>query len=83
MKIAVTGASGFIGTELLALLNKRENISVIALTRDASACEDSGRCEWRSTDYSSESLESALRDMMIILTGELLKMQVHHSRVGD
>lgn len=71
MKIAVTGASGFIGTELLALLNKREDISVIALTRDASACEDSGRCEWRSTDYSSESLESALKgaDVIIHLAG--------------
>ena len=71
MKIAVTGASGFIGTELLALLNKREDISVIALTRDTSGHEDSERCEWRSTGYSFEGLVSALEgaDIIIHLAG--------------
>lgn len=71
MKIAVTGASGFIGTELLALMNKREDVSVIALTRDASPYEDTKRCEWRSTDYSFESLASALEgaDIVIHLAG--------------
>ncbi len=61
MIIAVTGASGFIGTELLAELNKRDDVSVIALTRDASGKESSGRCEWRSTDYSYESLKDIFR----------------------
>ena len=37
MIIAVTGASGFIGTELLAELNKRDDVSVIALTRGDAA----------------------------------------------
>ena len=71
MKIAVTGASGFIGTELLALLNKREDISVIALTRDTSGHENSERCEWRSTGYSFEGLVSALEgaDIIIHLAG--------------
>lgn len=71
MKIAVTGASGFIGTELLALLNKREDVSVTALTRDASGHEDSERCEWRSTGYSFEGLVSALdgADVIIHLAG--------------
>lgn len=71
MKIAVTGASGFIGSELLALLNKREDVSIIALTRDASGHENSGRCEWRSTGYSFESLVSALEgaDIIIHLAG--------------
>ena len=71
MKIAVTGASGFIGTELLAVLNKREDVSVIALTRDASGHEDSERCEWRSTGYSFEGLVSALEgaDIIIHLAG--------------
>lgn len=71
MKIAVTGASGFIGTELLAVLNRREDVSVIALTRDASGYEDAERCEWRSTDYSEDSLKEALRgaDAVIHLAG--------------
>ena len=56
MNIAVTGASGFIGMELLAVLNKRNDVTVTALTRDASSYEDSDRCVWRSTDYSEDSL---------------------------
>ena len=76
MKIAVTGASGFIGSEVLAALNKMEDVSVIALTRDAArqaGCSGSGgagaggqydqsdgNTEWRWTDYSPESLARAL-----------------------
>ena len=71
MKIAVTGASGFIGTELLAVLKNRENTETIALTRDASRFTDTERCEWRSTGYSFEGLVSALEgaDIIIHLAG--------------
>lgn len=71
MKIAVTGASGFIGTELLAVLKNRENTEAIALTRDASRFTDTDWCEWRSTDYSGESLKKALEgaDCVIHLAG--------------
>lgn len=71
MKIALTGASGFIGTELLAVLNRRDDVSVIALTRDASGYEDTERCEWRGTDYSVDSLKEALSgsDAVIHLAG--------------
>ena len=71
MKIAVTGASGFIGTELLAVLNKREDIGIIALTRDASLCSGDDQIEWRSTDYSENSLATALEgaDSVIHLAG--------------
>lgn len=71
MKIAVTGASGFIGKELLAVLNKTDDVSVIALTRDASVRKDCDNCEWRSTDYSFGSLEAALKgaDAVIHLAG--------------
>lgn len=58
MNIAVTGASGFIGMELLSVLSKRNDVTVTALTRDASSYEDSERCVWRSTDYSEGSLEA-------------------------
>lgn len=69
MRIAVTGASGFIGSELLAVLNKMEGVSVTGLTRGASA-EQAG-VEWRVTDYSPESLESVLDgiDTVIHLAG--------------
>lgn len=71
MDIAVTGASGFIGMELLTVLNKREDVRVIALTRDASSFENSERCVWRSTDYSAGSLKQALEgaDAVIHLAG--------------
>ena len=71
MNIAVTGASGFIGMELLAVLNKKDDVSVIALTRDASSFEDSEDLVWRSTDYSVGSLIKALdgADAVIHLAG--------------
>lgn len=71
MKIAVTGAGGFIGTELLAVLNNMENADVTALTRDASGKEDTARCVWRSTDYSFDSLKEVLdgADTVIHLAG--------------
>ena len=71
MKIAVTGASGFIGTELLAVLQKQKNIGIIALARDASKHSDSERCEWRNTDYSVDSLVTALdgADVVVHLAG--------------
>ena len=56
MNIAITGASGFIGMELLAVLNRKNGVTVTALTRDTSLFEDSERCVWRGTDYTEESL---------------------------
>ena len=61
MNIAITGAGGFIGMELLAALNKRNDVYVTALTRDASSRENQERCVWRSTDYSVESLNEIFR----------------------
>lgn len=70
MRIAVTGASGFIGTELLAELKDR-NHTVIALTRGGSAHADSPYCVWRETDYTVDSLAAALEgaDAVIHLAG--------------
>lgn len=71
MTIAVTGASGFVGTELLAVLNKKEDVRVTALTRGASDLADTERCEWRCTDYSFGSLKEVLKgaDTVIHLAG--------------
>ena len=70
MRIAVTGASGFIGTELLAELKER-NHTVIALTRGGSVHTDSPYCVCRETDYTEESLAKALdgADAVIHLAG--------------
>lgn len=66
MRIAVTGASGFIGTELLAELADR-GYDVIALTRRRPGCPDSFCCEWRETDYSEKSLTTALSDVDTVI----------------
>ena len=60
MRIAVTGASGFIGTELLGELKKNKDVKVTAITRGGSACADSPFCTWMETDWSAGSLTEAL-----------------------
>lgn len=71
MRIAVTGASGFIGTELLSGLKKRKGIKVTAITRGGSARADSPFCTWKETDWSVKSLAEALEgaDAVIHLAG--------------
>lgn len=71
MKVAITGAGGFIGTELREALRERENVNIIALTRDASRYTDDEHCKWLSTDYSCESLTEALdgADVVVHLAG--------------
>ena len=69
--IAITGASGFIGTELLDHLKGIDGVRIIALTRGSSDLQDDPLCEWRTTDYSVGSLQSALSgaDTVIHLAG--------------
>jgi uncharacterized protein YbjT (DUF2867 family) len=59
MRIAVTGAGGFIGTELLKETEKNE-IEVTAITRGGAAHADSPFCTWKETDWSAGSLTEAL-----------------------
>ena len=70
MRIAITGASGFIGTELLSLLKETDN-TVVALTRGSSDAEDEAQVLWRTTDYSKESLTEVLAgtDTVVHLAG--------------
>lgn len=71
MRTAVTGASGFIGTELLGEMAKRPDIEVTALTRGGSAHADDPRCVWKESDYSAESLTKAIAgaDAVVHLAG--------------
>lgn len=71
MRIAVTGASGFIGTELLGELEKEKGTEVIAITRGGAAHAGSPFCTWKETDWSAESLAEALdgADAVIHLAG--------------
>ena len=84
MKIAITGASGFIGTELLSLLKKTDN-SIVGLTRGGRASEEetagSGKTpdaeascaavQWKATDYTEASLTEVLEgvDVLVHLAG--------------
>ena len=71
MKIAVTGASGFIGTELLGQLKETGNTTV-ALTRGGLGDAASGaRVQWKTTDYSKESLTEVFEgaDAVVHLAG--------------
>ena len=62
MRVAVTGASGFIGKELLSILSKIEDTSVIALTRGENCVTENGsHVIWVATDYSVESLTDIFR----------------------
>ena len=60
MRIAVTGASGFIGTELLDELNKQSGVEIVGLTRGSVPVENTANVIWKTTDYSRQSLVVAL-----------------------
>jgi len=65
VNIAVTGASGFIGSELLSELASREGITIAALSRTARKNTDV--TEWYATDYSRESLIGILADCDVVI----------------
>lgn len=68
MRIAVTGASGFIGTEVREALRRQGNAEVIGITRDEATAEgnDPG-CRWVSSDYSLQSLSHALQGVDAVI----------------
>jgi len=61
MKIVITGASGFIGREVMAALS-RHDVDIIALSRQEHRQEKGKRIIWKSTDYSVDSLKEVLMD---------------------
>lgn len=70
MRIAITGASGFIGSELVKAFSD-DNMQVTALTRGSVDNEASSLCKWVTIDYSIDSLVEALQgtDVVVHLAG--------------
>jgi UDP-glucose 4-epimerase len=64
MKIAITGGSGFIGTELINEL-KKTNDSILILSRTNNMSID--RLNYIKTDYSENHLSSVLKNVDIVL----------------
>lgn len=66
MKIAITGADGFIGSKILSRLSMYPQYHVVALTRNHDF-KQSGPIEWHYTDYSVLSLSSILQGVDTII----------------
>lgn len=76
MKIAITGASGFIGNELIKELLQNTDVKITALTRGSSPKNpealglpesEKKRVSWRVTDYSKSGLEDVLTGADIVV----------------
>ena len=66
MKIAITGASGFIGSELLLLYKEHySEHEIVSFSRSEDGMRDG--IEWRQTDYSVCSLKTVLADVDSII----------------
>ena len=68
MKVAITGASGFIGTKVIEKLGLQSNIKIIALSRNVKTIKNQPKkCIWIQTDYSIESLTKVLQGIDTII----------------
>lgn len=67
MRIAITGASGFIGQALIERVLQNDDNEIVALSRskyDGRECE---RICFRTTDYSVDSLKDVLKDADVVV----------------
>jgi uncharacterized protein len=70
MKVAVTGATGFVGTQLCALLQEKKH-TVVALTRDAAKAPRGTEAKpWDGKDVEALKAATAGCDAIVNLAGE-------------
>ena len=67
MKIAITGASGFIGREVTAVLAGKNDVEVVALSRSPKGDNNEDGLIHRCTDYSEASLKDVLGDVDAVI----------------
>lgn len=65
MKVAVTGASGFVGKKVLEYLGK-QNADILALTRKKQV-QLKYNCKWITTDYSYADLVNVFKDVNVVI----------------
>ena len=60
MRVAITGASGFIGQEVIRALKDREDVDITAISRQEREEDGGAGILWKATDYSVDSLKEIL-----------------------
>ncbi|MCF0259857.1 MAG: NAD(P)-dependent oxidoreductase [Erysipelotrichaceae bacterium] len=71
MKIAITGATGVIGTQTVALLSEKPDLELVCLTRGGTEMNEifdsQALVRFVQTDYSVESLQNILTDVDMVV----------------
>lgn len=65
MKIAITGASGFLGTEIIRELQNEGEHNIVALTRTGKEAQEG--IQWVTTDYTADHLADVLTGCSCVL----------------
>lgn len=65
MKVAITGGTGFLGKEVVSMLDRDTNYTPIIIGREAFI--ENIKNEYRSTDYSKQSLDTVLKDIDAVI----------------
>ena len=67
MRIAITGAGGFIGSKVLEKLADYDEIDILALSRVQNDRTLYNKVRWVKTDYSVDSLNKVLKNVDVII----------------
>ena len=67
MRIAITGAGGFIGSKVLEKLADYDEIDILALSRVQMIEHSIIKVRWVKTDYSVDSLNKVLKNVDVII----------------